>query len=108
MNAVIIPILSLLKNKIMKTRTHTGITLILSIVAFTAVRAQNPSLKLAEDEQIIPDYTHVQPFETSRYPGWQSVKRQLSLEKQTFERIGVQLLTQDGTVLYSEWEDVPS
>ncbi|WP_373515662.1 hypothetical protein [Persicitalea sp.] len=90
----------------MKTLKNTGITLMLALIASTATLAQNPTLKLAEDEQIATvqtSSTDSPTFDTSLYQVKQTAKMQLSMEKQAGERVNVRLLTEDGKVLYSEW-----
>ena len=87
----------------MKMHKNSGIILLLALFATTTAWAQYPSLKLAEDEQLDPDQTNSQPHDTNIYRGRQSVRQQLNVEKQASERISLRLLTEDGTVLYSEW-----
>jgi hypothetical protein len=90
----------------MKMLKNTGMTLLLALAAAAAGWAQNPSLKLAEDEQLDPEQTHSQPLDNTFYRSRQSVRQQLNGEKQPINTISLRLLTQDGTVLYSEWGEL--
>lgn len=84
----------------MKTLKITGITLMLALVTATAALAQNPTLKLAEDEQLAT----AQPssFATSLYRVQQSMTMRLSVEKNQGEKVSIRLIDQDGKELHRE------
>jgi hypothetical protein len=90
----------------MKMLKNSGIGLLFAFATMAAAGAQNPSVKLAEDEQLDPEQTHSQPLYNTFYRGRQSVRQQLNGEKQPINTISLRLLTEDGTVLYSEWGEL--